>query len=377
MMRHQARIAIILFLLIAGPIQAQSDDLPPITVANSQQLALIKTIPFPDAAISIGETRNFAAAFSPDGEQIALGQRDLLTLIKIDDGTTLAEIHVGINYIPHMLYFSSDGNHLAAVDKDSFCVWDISASVITLCASLVINLPNEISDGMNYATARAMTFSADSTQLYAVSTHFNLQGIIVHIYDLKRAREVDRIQIKDCANDSSNLIAFQRTTTHMVCVNYHETQFDQPFVFVYDMDTGELLSSWDIGDEIPEQVVRNQYGTLTDAQSENVSFIPPLVYPYDRYQKLFSPTMTFIAVIPTIGIGVELYGVSDCTATTARDLNLRVEQETDAAVGATFAAGQRLALVAKTTNEGFTWWQTGDGLWVREDVAHIECPRLE
>lgn len=370
-MWHRA-LTIFVLLLIAVPLPAQSDDLPPITAENAEQLALIKTIPFP--APYIPETRYFAVAFSPNGEQLALGQRDLITLITIDDSTILAETRVGINFIPQALYFSPDGNQLAAVDNDRFCVWNISADVITLCASLVINLPNEISDGMNYATARVLAFSPDSTQLYAVSTHLNLQGVIIHSYDLKKAREIDRIQIKDCPNDSSNLIAFQQMNTHLVCTNYYETQFDQPFVFVYDKDTGKLLSSWNVGDEIPEEIVRNQYGTLTDAQSTEVMFIPPLAYPYDRYQKLFSPTMTIIAVIPMIGAGVELYGVSDCTATTARDLNLRVEPDSEAAIGATFVAGQRLALVTKTTNDNFTWWQTGDGLWVREDVADVSCP---
>ena len=373
-MWNRIGITIIVLLFIAAPVWAQSDDLPPITAANAQQLALIKTIPFPRSTYD-GEIGNFVAAFSADGQQLALGQQGKLTLVNIENGVTIAEVESGLNFRPLNLYLSTDEKYLAAVDKDYFCVWDIAANVLTFCESLVINLPNEYSDGLNYVTARAATFSADSAHLYVVSDNYGVQGVVIHSYDLKKAREVDRIQIKNCPNDPYNLIAFQLSTTHLVCVNYNETRFDQPFVFIYDSDTGELVSSWNLDDDIPEQITRNQYGTLANELSTDITFFdPPSVYPYNRYQKLFNPTGTLIALIPLYGDGVELYGIVDCAATTQRDINLRTEPNTDAPVGATFLVGQRLALLEQTTNGGFTWWQTGDGLWLREDVAEVDCP---
>lgn len=376
MMAKRITIVVIAFMCIVAITRAQSDDLPPITAENVDQLALIRTLPFPDAAEGF-----YAAAFSPDETQLALGRQGQLILISMADGTGLAEIEPGINLRPLNLYFSADGGYLAALDQEHFCVWDIRANVISLCKSLDITLPAGYSS-LGYAMTLAAAFSPDSARLYVIAQHSDIGGVS-HVYDLKAAREVDRIQIKNCSTDvnSPHPIEFVRGTTNFICsATYFGVQSTRQYATaVYAADGGRLVSSWtEDAANIRTQFARYLFGRRADTlDPETIPLNPPSAYPPNRHRKLFNRTRTLLAVIPLYYAGstVELHGVVDCAAVATREVNLRMEPSTDALVGDVFLTGQRRALFDQTTSGGFTWWQTGDGLWLREDVAEIDCPR--
>lgn len=60
-----------------------------------------------------------------------------------------------------------------------------------------------------------------------------------------------------------------------------------------------------------------------------------------------------------------------CSGTPVTEVNLRTGAGTSFAIGRTLRPLQRIELVARRENDFFTWYQTPEGLWVREDVVSL------
>lgn len=307
-----------------------------------------------------------------------------------------------------ILAFSPDGQRLLIYgDYYRFYVWDIATGL------LMIGDDDYIKD--DFQAVSALSFSPDGKQVILVTRGAKSQ--FVRIWDIEKGKEVDRLRFQ-CGNSyPPRQTAFTPDGRTLICgdwtgINFYSTSDFQllssrnvGIVETIDLapdasyvnawvrygNNRQIVSGWDTtafdqrssitidNDDAKGGLIPNLDASLLVTHLNDQLVImdatatKPLLtlQPGDWFRDPlphFHPSGELLGIVNSAG-RLELFGIAECFAVSARDVNLHAAPDTSDGQDDILPKDERFGIMAQTSVAGRVWWQLMNGLWVRGDVV--------
>ncbi|RMF78310.1 MAG: WD40 repeat domain-containing protein [Chloroflexi bacterium] len=389
------RLFLVSFLMWGiGTTQAQPASEIVITQDNVQQLQLVRIIRAHEDAVR-------DIVFSPDGRYIVTASDYLDNTVRvwrIDSGERIAEMNAHVSGVLALAYHPRR-NLIASAGGDGMIrLWDVTLSQVLRTFSghdgsvldVAFNpeatiLASAGEDGSvqlwdvargnrlqliddNLGAARRVMFSADGAQLMILYCHATV------IRSVEGGKLVDKLDIELFGTQTA--IAENGAATRIVVSDGESVRwwdartFDEthPPIPVTNINDLAFTLEDDVlaGSKLDDGAIH-----LWDAETgEQLVTLPE--HRLGAYSIAFNPAGTLLAVgggdgtvlVWAVGDGAVCHVIARATA------NLRAEPGTQFRVEDVLRhnVGAR-AILRTIDDEGFTWWQVENGLWIRDDAV--------
>jgi hypothetical protein len=394
-------VYLVLFIL---SVQAQSDEPPPITPENIENVAIVAHITPEDFGLTDATINQFK--FHPKNNTLLIAMQNsfsnrrsaLLGVYNLDT----YEAHVllvddtfrSLGFRASDLYFSPDMSLVISSDSSrTFVVWNIETNQFLFTGS---------------PSGQSLVTSDNDFLLVLTGTYPQ----VAHVWDIDAKQEIDRRQFtcfvawidgsnlvcSDVVNNRQRIQVFEFPSFNLIDEQISDfevtprnnpsgsivtpdgrrvTSFTNNMYEIYEIETRQVIASVETTRPTSRYDTNNEGDIIFYWSDDALVFRNPLantnlltlLQPQYGFVNRFAETGNYFITLEQQTNQLDLYAISDCYLTSDRTVNLRSGPGTDFDNPAIMQAGERLAVDGQSPDGIYTWWHLSVGYWVRDDVV--------